>query len=153
MKIDTQPSEFSRSVAPNLGKTSKLMDICIASVLNDNNLSITKEQWIVLKILNENQDGIIQNSLAILTERNKATLTRLIDGMEKNNLVVRIPSKEDSRKKLIYSTKTGTSIFNQSKPFMLDRLKQIEEGISEKEKEQLIITMKKLQNNIKKIIK
>ena len=153
MKTDKKNSEFNVTVAPWLGKTSKLLNICISNVLHGNNVPITKEQWVLLKILHEDQDGFVQNDLALLTERNKASLTRLIDGMENNNMVVRIPSKEDSRKKLIYITKTGTSIFLQTKPLILELLNQIEEGVSLEEKQQLVSTMKKLQLNIKNLLK
>ena len=102
MKIELSESDFNKTIAPWIGKTSKLMNIFISEVFHKNNIQVTKEQWIVLKILYEDNDGLIQNDLAFITNRNKATLTRLINVMEKNNLVARIPAKDDSRKKIIY---------------------------------------------------
>jgi DNA-binding MarR family transcriptional regulator len=69
--------------------------------------------------------------------------------MEKHNLVVRIPSKEDARKKLIYATKTGENLFLQMKPLMLSSLQVIQKGISEEEKNIFINVMKKIQTNLK----
>ncbi len=105
MDIDINKSDFNKTLAPWIGKTFKMMNMFICDVFQKNNIQVTKEQWIVLKILHDDTDGIIQNELAFITNRNKASLTRLINVMEKNNLVARIPSQKDSRKNLIYITK------------------------------------------------
>ena len=96
MDIDINKSDFNKTIAPWIGKTSKMMNMYFSDVFQRNNIQITKQQWILLKILFENNEGIIQNNLAFITDRNKASLTRLINGMEKNNLVARIQSKDDS---------------------------------------------------------
>ena len=149
MKIELSESDFNKTIAPWIGKTSKLMNIFISEVFHKNNIQVTKEQWIVLKILYEDNDGLIQNDLAFITNRNKATLTRLINVMEKNNLVARIPAKDDSRKKFIYITKKGRKLFAKMKPLMLSSIKSIQKNISEKELETFISVMSKIQENIK----
>jgi len=142
-------SDFNETLAPWIGKTFKLMNIYIAKVFSKNNFQITQEQWFVLKVLTEGNNGFIQNDLACATNRNKATLTRVINVMEKHNLVVRIPSKEDARKKLIYATKTGENLFLKMKPLMLSSLQVIQNNISEEEKNNFINVMKKIQTNLK----
>ena len=142
-------SDFNKTLAPWIGKTFKMMNLFLSDVFHENNIQVTKEQWIVLKILNEDNDGIIQNELAFITNRNKATLTRLINVMEQNNLVARIPSKKDARINLIYITKTGKSIFSKMKPLMLNSMELLQEGITVNEKEIFINVMKKIQNNLK----
>ncbi len=149
MKIELSESDFNKTIAPWIGKTFKLMNIFISEVFHKNNIQVTKEQWIVLKILHEDNDGLIQNDLAFITNRNKATLTRLINVMEKNNLVARIPAKDDSRKKFIYITKKGRKLFAKMKPLMLSSIKSIQKNISEKELETFISVMSKIQENIK----
>lgn len=150
MEINIDKSEFNKTLAPWIGQTSKLMTLFISDVFKKHHVNLTKEQWIVLKLLHEDQDGIIQNELAFITGRNKGSLTRLINVMEKNNLVVRISSKEDSRKNLIYITETGKETFAKMKPIMLQSIKTLQEGISELEINQFIKIMTKLQNNLKK---
>ncbi len=149
MEFNSNNSDFNKTLAPWIGKTSKMVNMYISDVFQHNNIQVTKEQWIVLKILHEDNDGIIQNELAFITDRNKASLTRLINVMEKNNLVTRIPSKKDSRKNLIYITKTGKQLFLRMKPLMLSSLETLQSGITDDEKKFFINVMTKIQTNLK----
>lgn len=150
MEINIDKSEFNKTLAPWIGQTSKLMTLFITDVFKKHNVQLTKEQWIVLKLLHEDKDGIIQNELAFITGRNKGSLTRLINVMEKNGLVKRIASKEDSRKNLVFITENGKKTFAKMKPIMLENIKTLQNGISETEIEQFISIMQKLQKNLKK---
>ena len=149
MEIDINKSDFNKTIGPWIGKTSKMMHMYISNVFLKNNIQVTKEQWVVLKILHEDNNGLIQNDLACITGRNKASLTRLINVMEKNNLVARIPSKEDSRKNLIYITKNGGKLFLKMKPLMLKSIKTAQKGITEEEMKIFFKIMTKIQNNLK----
>lgn len=149
MEIDIEKSDFNKTIAPWLGRTSKMMHEYITDVFHLNNISITKQQWIILKILVENPEGIIQNELAFITNRNKASLTRLINGMEKNELVTRIQSKEDSRKNIVVLTKNGNDLFLKTKPLMLESILKIQNGISENEMKIFIQILTKIQQNLK----
>ncbi len=149
MNFNSNNSDFNKTLAPWIGRTEKLINIHISDVFLHNNIQVTKEQWIVLKILYEDKDNLIQNELAFITNRNKASLTRLINVMEKNKLVARIPSKKDSRKNLIQITETGKILFLKMKPLMLNTLEMLQNGITEDEKEVFINVMTKIQSNLK----
>lgn len=142
-------SDFNRTIAPWIGKTSKMMNAYIADIFQLHKISITKQQWIILKILNDNLDGIIQNELAFITERNKASLTRLICGMEKNALVSRVQSKEDSRKNIVYITQKGSEIFFKTQPIILESILNIQQDITTEEMNVFIKVMSKIQSNLK----
>ena len=148
MHIDLSKSHFNTTLVPWLAKTSKMMNMYIADVLQTNNFSITKQQWIVLKILHEEHDGIVQNELAFITNRNKASLTRLISVMEKNNLVFRTNTKTDARINLVYITDTGRQLFLKMKPLMLACMKNVQKNLSEADITQLIQLLSKIQKNI-----
>jgi DNA-binding MarR family transcriptional regulator len=148
MKIDPSKSEFNKTLVPWMGKTAKMLNVCLGQVLQENNFNLSREQWIILKILHEDMEGFHQNDIALITNRNKATMTRLINVMEKNHLVVRIPSKDDARKKLIYITPTGKEVFRQTKPIVLKRIRAIEKGLSSDEIDGFIKVLKKIQKNI-----
>lgn len=153
MEIDRSKSDFNKTLAPWIGKTFKMMKVFVSENLKAHNKDITMEQWVVLKILHEDHDGIVQNELAFVTNRNKTTLTRLINTMEKKNLVARIPSKQDSRKNLIYLTKKGKDLFLKIKPVILESIEQMQAGITQEEKDFFIQIMTRIQQNFKQLIK
>jgi DNA-binding MarR family transcriptional regulator len=68
------------------------------------NIDITIEQWSVLYHLWK-EDGQSQQQLCDATFRDKPSITRLVDNLEKLKLVKRIAAKDDRRKNLIYLTK------------------------------------------------
>lgn len=66
-------------------------------------LEITIEQWSVLYHLWK-EDGLSQQELCNRTFRDKPSITRLIDNLEKQNLVNRMPSSTDRRINLVALT-------------------------------------------------
>ncbi|RQP15990.1 MAG: MarR family transcriptional regulator [Parapedobacter sp.] len=72
-------------------------------------IEITSEQWSILYALWE-EEGLTQQELAQRTFREKTTITRLIDNMERNGLVIRVTDKSDRRTNLIYLTKVGRQL-------------------------------------------
>lgn len=69
-------------------------------------LEITIEQWSVLYHLWK-EDGLSQQELGNRTFRDKASITRLIDNIEKAGLVIRVASKTDRRINLVYLTEAA----------------------------------------------
>ena len=74
-----------------------------------NGIDISPEQWTILLSLWE-KDGITQQDLCNATFKDKPSMTRLIDNMERQHLVVRISDKRDRRTNLIHLTKTGREL-------------------------------------------
>lgn len=149
MNTEVEDFDFNSTIAPYIGKTAKMLNSHVTDIFSENNIPITKQQWIILKILNENTDeGIIQNKLAFITERNKASLTRLINGMENKNLVSRVRSQKDTRKKIISTTEKGTELFLKTKPLMMSSIIKVQEGVTEEEVMVLKNILLKIQKNI-----
>jgi DNA-binding MarR family transcriptional regulator len=139
--------DLENTLGPWLGKTMKMMDFYFQDVFKNLNFEVTKNQWIVLKKLSEN-DGTIQNELAFITDRDKTSLTRLITTMEKKELVRRVSSIIDKRRNRIYLTEKGKKLYKNTLPTIDVILKIIQTGLSEKEVENTIEVMKKIQRNI-----
>lgn len=150
MEINTENSDFNKTFAPWISITYKMIDEYIADILLKENIQVTKQQWIILKILYEKQNEIIQNELAFITNRNKASLTRLISVMEKKHLVVRNQSENDARINLICITEKGKELFLKMKPLMLNSIQKIQSGLTQTEINTLIETLLKIQQNIQK---
>ncbi len=138
--------DFEESIAPWLGKTVKIVDYYLHEELLNRGLDITKEQMIVLKKLHE-QDGRNQNELAFLTLRNKSTLTRLLTKMETKKYIIRKQSEADRRVNNIYITPLGKEIYQKTRPIILKIIETMERNISQKEIDQMINTLRKIQYN------
>lgn len=93
-----------------------------------NDIDITPEQWTILLSLWE-QDGVTQQELCNATFKDKPSMTRLIDNMEKQHLVVRISDKRDRRTNLIHLTKTGRELENKAFVVANQTLKEALEGV------------------------
>ena len=73
------------------------------------NVDITIELWSVLYHLWK-QDGLSQQQLCDATFRDKPSITRLVDNLEKLQLVKRTASKDDRRINKIYLTKEALEL-------------------------------------------
>ncbi|WP_299679721.1 MarR family winged helix-turn-helix transcriptional regulator [uncultured Tenacibaculum sp.] len=138
---------LENTLAPWLGKTTKMIDNHIQDIFHEKNIKLTKTQWILLKKLDE-KDGVPQQELAFLTGRDKTSLTRLINTMEKKSLVARIPSKLDKRINHIFLTKKGELLFKETLPIIEDFAQSLQENISEEEIKATIKVIKKVQENL-----
>ena len=85
------------------GKASTAIARRMQKNFKQNSVDITIEQWSVLYHLWK-VDGLSQQQLCDATFRDKPSITRLVDNLEKLKLVKRVASKEDRRINLIYLT-------------------------------------------------
>jgi len=125
----------------------KYVDYFMADNLRDHQIDLTKTQMIMLLRL-EMVDGQPQHNLAYITNRDKASLARLLTTMENKNLVARIPSKEDGRVNLIYITKHGEEMLAKTKPVLKSLMNEMQAGLTQKEIKTVISVFKKIQKNI-----
>ena len=91
------------------GKASTAIARRLQKKFNNAGLNITIEQWSVLYHLWK-QDGRSQQQLCDATFRDKPSITRLVDNLEKLNLVKRVPSANDRRINLIFLTKNAQKL-------------------------------------------
>ena len=108
----------STAIARRLQKNFKLSGI-----------EITIEQWSVLYHLWK-QEGQSQQQLCEATFRDKPSITRLVDNLEKQKLVKRVPSKEDRRINLIYLTKEALNLQEKTVALANKTLNEALEGVT-----------------------
>lgn len=104
----------------------------------------------ILKFLVEN-DGkeIYQKTLEERFKVSKATISEVIQTMENNKLIERVPTKKDARLKQIILTDISRQRVNEMDKCFKTLNNELEKGLSEKEKEQFLVTLRKMKNNIK----
>ena len=109
----------STAIARRLQKNFKLAGI-----------EITIEQWSVLYHLWK-QDGQSQQQLCDATFRDKPSITRLVDNLEKNKLVKRVGNRSDRRVNLIFLTASGRKIEEESMVVANQTLNEALSGVSD----------------------
>ncbi len=111
------------------GKVSAAINRRLIRNFRENGLDITPEQWTVLLFLWE-KDGVSQQELCNATFKDKPSMTRLIDNMERENYVVRIASKNDRRTNLVYLTRQGRELEDRARNVANRTLKEALAGLS-----------------------
>ncbi len=95
------------------GKASTAIARRLQKKLNAAGINLTIEQWSVLYHLWKD-DGKSQQELCNATFRDKPSITRLVDNLEKLNLVKRVPSENDGRINKITLTKQALKLQEQT---------------------------------------
>jgi DNA-binding MarR family transcriptional regulator len=113
-----------------------------------NGVEITIEQWSVLYHLWK-QDGVNQQELCNATFRDKPSITRLVDNLEKLKLVRRVSSKEDRRRNLIFLTETAKKLQDQSMELANQTLNEALEGVPSADIELCKSVLQRVYDNLK----
>ena len=90
-------------------KAGRLIENRLKINFDKEKISVTPQQWSVLTVL-WNEDGISQQQLADSFSKDKTSMTRLLNNMEKNQLIVRKQDLKDKRNKKIFLTEKSRSL-------------------------------------------
>jgi DNA-binding MarR family transcriptional regulator len=130
------------------GKASTAIARRLQKNFKQNGLDITIEQWSVLYHLWK-QDGMNQQELCNATFRDKPSITRLVDNLEKLKLVKRISSREDRRRNLIYLTDTAKKLQEQSMEVADQTLNEALASVPAEDVELCKTVLQKVYDNLK----
>lgn len=111
------------------------------------NYDITTEQWSVLNELYR-QDRCNQKELAQICFKDQAALTRILDILEKKELVKREKSPNDRREFLILITAKGQELIEKVSPQVQEFIQRTYSGLDAAEKETLKLLLQKLTNSL-----
>jgi DNA-binding MarR family transcriptional regulator len=111
-------------------------------------IEITIEQWSVLYHLWK-QDGVSQQDLCIQSFRDKPSITRLVDNLEKLQLVKRVPANNDRRINLIYLTEASKKLQDETMNMASQTLNEALEGVSASDIEMCKAVLQKVYDNLK----
>lgn len=110
------------------GKASIAIARRLQKKFNLAGLNLTIEQWSVLYQLWK-RDGSSQQELCNMTFRDKPSITRLVDNLEKLQLVKRVPSESDRRINLVVLSKQGIKLEEQTMTLAEQTLNEALTGI------------------------
>ncbi len=93
---------------------------------------LTSEQYVIMKSVEENPD-ISPTQLAEITFKDKTTITRMIDTLVKNEMLIRIPKPNDRRAYQIAWSKKGENTMLNILPITEELLDKIRSQFSSDE--------------------
>ncbi|WP_461486811.1 MarR family winged helix-turn-helix transcriptional regulator, partial [Pedobacter sp.] len=112
-----------------------------------NDISLTKEQWMVLMQLWV-KDGISQQIIADATGKDKPSMTRLLDNLERDAYIQRRPDFKDRRLNLIFLTNKGLEMEKKVMPVAEAALAELTHGLTSQEINTMKDVFNKIYNNI-----
>lgn len=145
--MDLEKFDPNDSLATLLNKTTRALSTRLQSIFTRAGLDVTSEQWMILLLLWK-QDGRSPYQIADIIGKDRAGVTRLIDGLEKRNLVVRIKDKNDFRQKQVYLTAKGKAMEKELIPLGLSNMKKANQGISAEEIASCKAVLQKIYRNL-----
>ena len=110
------------------GKASTAIARRLQKKFNSSGLNLTIEQWSILYHLWK-QDGQSQQELCNATFRDKPSITRLVDNLEKLALVKRIGDERDRRINKVFLTKTAQKLQEQTMQLAEETLNEALDGV------------------------
>lgn len=110
------------------GQASTAIARRLQKKFNAQGLNLTIEQWSVLYHLWK-EDGRSQQELCNATFRDKPSITRLIDNLERGNLVKRVADERDRRINKVYLTAEAKKLQERSMLLAEETLNEALEGV------------------------
>lgn len=119
----------------------------ISNNFQENGFNITPEQFLIMDAI-WNEGTMSQQQLAHIILKDKNSVVKLIDGLEKKNLVQRVANKVDRRQNLIELTPYAWEIKDKLTAVAITSIDQIINGITQDEMATFIKVLSKMARNM-----
>jgi len=129
------------------GKASTAIARRLQKKFNTSGINLTIEQWSVLYHLWK-EDGKSQQDLCNATFRDKPSITRLIDNLEKANLVKRVSHEKDRRINKVFLTKQAQNLQEETMQLAEETLNEALEGVPPDQIEMCKEVLQKVYDNL-----
>ena len=138
---------YDESLGHFIGRTSRVFVNRLQHLFSKSGYDLTFEQWLILLVLSF-QDGQFQQQIADRTSKDKTTITRVIEGMVKRDLVKKIPDESDKRQNRIYLTDKGKTLRKELKPIIQKNWCEAKKDIAPEQLEICKNVLVKIHDNI-----
>lgn len=115
--------------------------------LQENGINITPEQYLVLDILWD-QQSLSQQNIADIIQKDKNSVTKIIDSLEKKNLVRRVVDKKDRRINKIELTDEAMALEKLTTEVAISFMNDVVKGIDKQELDSFVSVMQRMKNNL-----
>ena len=138
---------LSKEISVELNLTGCKLTQYLAAKRRKNDVPLTPEQFMLIDLL-WNQGEMTQQQLADQLQKDKNSVTKLVDAIEKKGFVVRKQNPHDRRANTLVLTEKANELKPGAKQKGISILDQILEGISEDELRSFLATLRKLNTNM-----
>ena len=115
-----------------------------AKELSRNDINLTPEQYLVMDVLWD-AETLSQQSIADIIQKDKNSVTKFIDSLEKKGLVYRAINKKDRRVNDIIVTEEGMKLKTRTTEVAINMMRNVLKDIKEED----LIAFDKVMNQIK----
>lgn len=136
-----------KEIAVNVNILNSRIKKCFFDKLQENGINITPEQYLVLDILWDKQP-MSQQNIADVIQKDKNSVTKIIDSLEKKNLVKRSMDKKDRRINQIELTKEAYALQKITTQVAIEFMNGAIKGIDNQDLDTFVEVMRKLKNNL-----
>ena len=138
---------LSKEVAVEINLTGCKLKQFIAAKLRKMEVPLTPEQFILIDLL-WNQGSMSQQQLADQMHKDKNSVTKLVDALERKGFVVREQNRQDRRSNTLVLTEKAEALKHGAKQKGISILDEMLVGISEEELRSFLVTLHKLNRNM-----
>ena len=138
---------LSKEIAVELNLTGCKLKQFIAAKLKQENVPLTPEQFLLIDLL-WNQGPMSQQQLADQMHKDKNSVTKLVDAIERKGFVHRQQNAIDRRSNTLVLTDKALALKDPAKQKGISILDEMLIGISEEELRSFLVTLHKLNRNM-----
>jgi DNA-binding MarR family transcriptional regulator len=110
---------------------------------------LTRARYNVLRILHgDDQKRKLMTDIVISMSVSPTNITKLVDGLERDGYVCRVPSGEDKRKVWVELTPSGSRVVEETLPDVVHHVSHLWQGLTLEEKRVLVHLLAKLRLDI-----
>ena len=119
----------------------------IATIFQEQGVDLTPEQYLILDTLWD--EGVIpQQQIATLTMKDKNSITKLLDQLERKGMILRISDKADRRLNLIDLTEKAKELKESVTTLAIESVNRIVEGIPQEDLNTFVSVLIRMGRNI-----
>ena len=138
---------LSKKIAVEINIAGCKLKQYTAAMLRQHNIDLTPEQFLLIDLL-WNQGPMSQLEIADQMQKDKNSITKLVDAIERKGYVERHQNPNDRRSNTIVLTELGNSLKDDAKTKGIFILNNMLDGIPESELNSFLETLDKLCSNM-----
>ena len=138
---------LSKEIAVYINLVACKLKQYISFMLKQSNVQLTPEQFLLIDIL-WNQGPMNQQKMADTLHKDKNSITKLADALEKKGLIVRERNAKDRRSNTMVLTPKAENLKFGAKEAGISILDKILVGISDEELRSFLVTLNKISDNM-----